>query len=63
MKWFELLDNEKVITLAKQSFREHNGYEYSDECAGDPIGQRLDDAQFGRFKAFWAKEMAKEEQE
>lgn len=61
MKWFELLNNKEVIQKAKQSFKEHNNYEYSENCAGDPIGQRLDDAQFGQFKMFWAKELAKGE--
>lgn len=58
--WFELLNDEEVIANAKQSFKAHSGYDYSPNCAGDVLGQRLDDAQFGQFKIFWAKEKAKE---
>lgn len=62
MKWFELLNDTDVIAKAKQSFKDHNGYDYSPDCAGDALGQRLDDAQFGTYKTFWAKEKAKEMQ-
>ena len=58
--WFELLKDEEVIAKALETFKQKTGYDYSKNCAGDPLGQRLDDASFGNLKVFWAKVKAEE---